>query len=64
MNGSRLVCLRMDVLRRWRTALIGHTGCGLPVLEQLETRLDVYVGRIEVSSALIGIQGVGCLVVA
>lgn len=64
IDGGRLISLWMNILRSGGAALIGHTSSGLPVLKQLQTCLDMDIGRIQVRCTLIGIQGIGRLVVA
>lgn len=64
MNRCRLVSLRVNVLRNGSVALVGSAGRTLTVLEKLETGLDVDIRRIEVGSALVGIECIRCLIVA
>lgn len=64
MDRRRLISLRMNVLGHRSGALVGLASCCLPVLEQLKTRLDVYVGGIQIGCTLVGIQRIGRLVVA
>ena len=63
MNGSRLVRLGMDVLG-YGCIAVGCASRRLPILKQLQTSFDVYVGWVQVSSTLVSIECVGCLVVA
>lgn len=64
MHRRWLIGLRMDVLRSRSIARIGYPRRVLSVLEELQACLDVYVGRVEVSCALVCVKGVGGLVVA
>jgi len=64
MDRSRLVGLRVHVLWDRCIALIRGTSRGLAILEELKTRLDVDIGRIEIGGTLIGVERVGGLVVA
>jgi hypothetical protein len=63
MYRSRLISLWMNVLWYWSVALVGRTSGCLPVLKQLQTCLNMDVGRVEICCALIGVQRIGCLVV-
>ena len=61
---TRLVSLRVHVLGNRGAIAAGHTVLRLTVLKQLETSFDVDVSGVQVSSALIGVERVGSLVVA
>lgn len=58
-----LVRLRVDILRRRRRGLKLHTRV-LTASQELQPRLDVLVGRIQLCGALVGIESIVSLVVA
>lgn len=60
---TRLVCLRVDILRQGSARLIGKTIGGL-TLKQCQTCLDVDIGGIEISSPGVCVECIACLVVA
>jgi hypothetical protein len=62
-QSTRLISLRRHVLRKWCASLVGQT-VGRLTLEERKPGFDVHVGRIELSSSRVGIQGVVGLVVA
>lgn len=64
MDRGRLVSLRVDVLWNGSVALVGSASRTLAVLKKLEAGLDVDIRRIQVGSTLVGIERIGCLVVA
>jgi alpha-beta hydrolase superfamily lysophospholipase len=64
MNISRLVGLWVYVLRNRGVALVRATSGCLPVLEELQASLDVYVRRVKIGRTLVCVEGVGSLVVA
>lgn len=57
-----LICLGVHILRHWGAVLIGHAR-RLSISKQLQSRLDMHVGRVEVGGALICIKGIVGLVI-
>jgi len=61
---GRLICLRMDILRKRCAVLVGHAAGWLAILKKLQACFDVYIGWVEIRSSLIGVEGICCLIVA
>jgi hypothetical protein len=53
----------MDILWDWRIVLVRHA-VRLAVLKELQSCLDMLIGRVQICCSLIGVQSVGGLVVA
>jgi hypothetical protein len=56
--------LRVNILRLRCRGIALLTGAGQLTLEQLQTSLDVDIGRVKVCCTSIGVEGIGDLVVA
>jgi hypothetical protein len=64
MDRGWLIRLRVNVLRYRSVALVRGTCWSLTVLKELQTSLDVDIGRVEISRTLVRVQCVGSLIVA
>ncbi len=63
-HSRRLIQLRVHVTWSRCAVLVRHPRRLTIVAEQLQPGLDMHIGRIQVRGALVGIQSIGCLVVA
>jgi hypothetical protein len=54
----------VDILWNRCAVLIWYAACGLAVLQELQASFDMHVRRVKISSTLVCVERIGCLVIA